>query len=132
MKRLRYLIDDAERFPEWLTTVAFYKAVQVIEAVFRMQRGRNCHDHPSRLRALKNPPFPPSLFKNFRVLWSASTVARYLHDNSHDTPYSTFTDYMPANQVVEKVIKKRLIPVEQIALAFLSESGKSSLTQTHL
>lgn len=31
---LQHLMQDPERFPEWIVTTAFYKAVQLVEAVF--------------------------------------------------------------------------------------------------
>ena len=37
---LLYLLKDAARFPEWITVAAFYKAVQIVEAVFVHKYGR--------------------------------------------------------------------------------------------
>jgi hypothetical protein len=31
---LLHLLNDVERFPEWVAVAAFYKAVQIVEAVF--------------------------------------------------------------------------------------------------
>lgn len=99
---LLYLLREPGQFPEWITTVAFYKAVQLVEAVFREQLGRNCHTHKDRLRALKQPKFK-DIFRHYRPLWAASCVARYLHDNDSGAAYSTFSDYISPEKVEEKI-----------------------------
>ena len=127
---LAHLLEDHERFPEWITTVAFYKAVQIVEAVFVSQTGRGCNDHGRRLRRLELPPYNTTrIFHHHRALWSASTVARYLCDQESHASYSTFTDFIPASEVVDKMIRKRLLKLEQIAIPFLGESVRSTLRQ---
>ena len=62
-------------------------------------------------------------------------VARYLEDSSAykcdgtgpSVRYRRFTDYIPANEVVKRLLKKRLDVLEQHAVGFLSTSGKASL-----
>ena len=45
---LLYLMKDVRRFPEWVSVAAFYKAVQIVEAVFVHRHGRCCHGHCRR------------------------------------------------------------------------------------
>lgn len=126
---LLYLMIDPEKFPEWITTVAFYKAVQIVEAVFSHHPStKNCSSHPERLNQLKRPEFVP-IFRHFRVLYSASTIARYLHDNANHDSYSRFTDYLPAEKVIRKIIEKRLRPIEENCIRLLSSSAKQSLSR---
>jgi len=122
---LVYLLEDVERFPEWVTVAAFYKAVQIVDAMFRKATGRCCFGHDDRLNKLKIGH--KALHKHFRVLWSASSIARYLYDTVGHTPYSCFTDYMTPEQVRRTIVGKRLRGVECEALRFLSEDARSQL-----
>jgi len=125
-RTLLYLMEKENCYPEWIATVAFYKAIQVIEAVFCHELKKNAHTHRRRLDMLKQPQFK-DIFPHFRVLWSASTIARYLHDHASSQEYSTFTDYCPADKVIKKFVKKRLRPIEEHSISMLSEEATGSL-----
>ena len=127
---LEHLQKEAARFPEWVCTTAFYKAVQICEAMFVSDNGKNCHDHGNRLRRIKTGKYQ-EMYRAYRILWSASTVARYLHDNDKKQDYCTFTDYIPAEQVEEKIVRNRLQDFEGKSLKFLGELGKS-LQRSHV
>jgi hypothetical protein len=131
---LLYLCDDAEQHAEWVATVAFYKAVQVVEAVFANHLGRHSNGHDSRIDDLKRRSEFKPLFKAYRPLYSASLVARYLEDSSpkkldggKSQRYKSFLDYMPGEAVIKRLLKKRLDVLEQHAVGFLSETGRNSL-----
>jgi hypothetical protein len=113
--------------------------VHVVEAVFAATSGEHSCGHDSRIDRLKFPKFA-EIFTAYRPLYAASLVARYLEDSSarrtdakpgqsppKSMRYSRFTDYMPANQVVQRLLKKRLDLVEQHASKFLSEASRTSL-----
>ena len=124
---LIYLMEQPGKYPEWIATVAFYKAVQIVEATFSNHHSaKNCSSHPDRLAALKHPDFQ-LLFPHYRALYSASTVARYLHDNLSHTSYSKFSDYLPSEKVVSKLVYGRLRPVEENAIKLLSDDAKKEL-----
>ena len=132
---LLYLVKEAESHPEWVATVAFYKAVQIIEAIFDVDSRGHSNGHDNRINSLKCPKYR-ELFRAYRPLYAASLVARYLEDTSArkfepgNPPkkcYSRFTDYMPADRVVHSLLKKRLDVIEQHAVQFLSDAGKASL-----
>jgi hypothetical protein len=128
---LKHLMTDVSLYSEWVTTVAFYKAVHVVEAMFYSQYGKNSHDHVSRLDTLIN--CNKKLYKLFRPLYSASMVARYLCNNgANKTTYSTFADYLSADDVVNEMIMKCLAPIEQIACNHLSKSARDQLAKTYV
>jgi hypothetical protein len=123
---LGYLMQEADTHPEWVATVAFYKAVHVVEAVFAANLGQHSSTHKTRMEALKMARFR-EIHKHFRPLYSASRIARYLEDGATHTSVSTFTSWMPANAVVEKLVRRRLRAVENACLDFLSDGAKSVL-----
>jgi hypothetical protein len=119
---LEYLrASKDEPHSEWVVTVAFYKAVQVVQAIFA-KIGRSCHDHKSRHAILKSKF--PDIWKHYRVLWQASTIARYLHDNEAGTPYTSFDAYCPPDRVSERFIERRLRAIEQLSVKHLSDPTK--------
>lgn len=123
---LLHLIGDSMRSPEWITTIAFYKAIHVVEAVFAVHNWHST-SHDKREMALKANPYK-GIWNNYSHLLSASKVARYLADSRGDG-YSQFSDLFSAAQVKKKLVAKRLYGVEQNAMAFLSAASRSQLKQ---
>jgi len=132
---LMFLVKEIGSHSEWVATIAFYKAVQVIEAVFDAHLKIHSHGHDSRIETLKSPIFR-RLFTPFRPLFAASLVARYLQDNSSkkidekpNSPvrYRSFSDFLSPADVVNRLLKKRLHVLEQESLQFLSEAGRKLL-----
>ncbi len=116
-RALDALIDSGDTLhPEWVATIAFYKAVQLTEAFYNRKNGRNCNGHTHRGVMLKSIVCP--VYKHYSALYRASTVARYLVDlGSPDiaakkaNDYSTFSAYMSCN-VVDELVKNRLVNFE--------------------
>jgi deoxyribodipyrimidine photolyase len=125
---LMHLLEDVEKFPEWVTVAAFYKALQIVEAVFVHKYGRSCHGHQRRLESLKARGHK-DLHRHYRVLWGASCVARYLYDTTTGKPYSCFTDYLSPDQVKEAIVKRRLFGLECCAVTLLSDKGRQELAR---
>ena len=123
---LLHLLNDVDRFPEWVTVVAFYKAVQLVEAIFVRHYGRSCHGHQKRLDALKSRGLK-KMYKHYRVLWGASSVARYLYDVTQDGDYTSFTDYLAPEQIKKAIIKRRLYGLECEAVGLLSDEARAQL-----
>ena len=78
-KTIDYLLLKPTEFSEWITSIAFYKALHLIEATFEHH---HCHDHGYRLNLLKllaktNKSYI-IIFDRFRTLMTASCIARYL------------------------------------------------------
>jgi hypothetical protein len=109
---LAHLLDSVDKFPDWVVTIAFYKAVHVVEAAFAV-KGLHSTSHDNRERRLAARPYS-SIFKHYTHLVTASRIARYLEDRS-GSKYKTFTDYM-APHLVRELVRKRLYGVEQEAL----------------
>lgn len=125
---LLHLMRDAPAYPEWIATIAYYKAVQVVEAVL-VSRGRSSCSHANRLDAVKRIG-RPELHRHLRAMWAASSVARYLYDNSKQASYTSFSDYMDPSQVVELLVRRRLRPIERLCLAMLPKDCQSLLIET--
>lgn len=121
---LDFLIGAEPRFPEWTATVAFYKAVHIVEAVFAVQCIEASTDHWERLHKLKSNRRFEKMHEHFRPMFNVSLIARYLSDLG-GTAYKTFTDYLPADQVKPKIVRHRLHRLEESAVKFLNkEAGK--------
>jgi hypothetical protein len=122
---LIHLLGHLDKYPEWVTTVAFYKAVHVVEALFANDLRQHSMSHTDREKRLKHPKFQ-AIFKNYKPLLDASRIARYL-SGPKSGGYCRFSDYLDADGVANKLVKKRLYGVEQNALRYLGEDAKSTL-----
>ncbi len=132
---LLLLMEHAEQHPEWVVIVAFYKAVQIVEAALANHRGYDSNSHDRRIEQLKRPEFK-EIFRAYRPLFGASLIARYLedstpgrlYDKSHRVvKYHKFTDHTPADRVIDRFVRRRLAAIEQHAVRFLSEEGRAKL-----
>src|SRR5260370_35360770 len=85
------LLADAEQHSEWITTIAFYKAVQIIEAVFTQSGIPSSARHPSRSESLTRKLGNQPLFQPYQFLLTAPRSARYLHDEAGNG-FSRHTD----------------------------------------
>ena len=125
-RTIDYLLADPAAHAEWLATIAFYKALHIIEAIFARdpQLGHG-QDHGHRERLLKrNPQFDHIRGHYMKLKW-ASMVARYLSDNQSD--YSGFCDYMTPDDVVSKLLRGSLNEVQKSARKFLSAESWQTL-----
>jgi len=118
------LHEAADTHPEWIVTIAFYKAVHVVQAMLS-KANKSCHDHKTRHAILKRDY--PEIWKHFRSLWAASTIARYLYDNANQTSYKSFVDHCPAEKVYSRFVEKRLRSVEDLSINKLSQEMKEEL-----
>jgi hypothetical protein len=120
---LKLLADGG--FPDWAVTVAFYKAVHVVEAAFASLKVHSA-SHTAREEMLKRPRFK-GLWKDYSHLLTASRIARYL-SSSGAGEFHSFSDYLDL-EGVKKLVRKRLYGVEQGTLAFLTTGGKGGLEE---
>jgi hypothetical protein len=65
---------DSAAFPDWKTTVAFYKSVHVVQALL-VAAGERCKSH-SRRNAILRSKFP-DVWKEYHPLYSYSRLSRY-------------------------------------------------------
>jgi hypothetical protein len=108
----------------WVATVAFYKAVHVVEAVFSgqdLKNARHSGSHDERSRTLGRSQFH-LVAKPYEHLLNVSRVARYMHGG-----HSDFLAYIPRERVLGNLLGKHLRAVECECAKFLSEDGKKSL-----
>ena len=127
---LRYLLGAYNRFPEWITTLAFYKAVQIVDALCVEKRRHAPSGHPDRLDWLQRVKDLQPLYRHFRVLHSSSCIARYLSDKASKQSYKSFAEFLTPEQVITQLIERRLIPIEQYSISQLSDPLKHLLIQT--
>jgi len=126
---LSTLINDHSSHSEWIATVAFYKAIHLVEAACRTLGKKHPHNHNSRLDLLKSRKEIQPIYKHFKHLYVASCIARYLHDKDSDQAYSTFDDYIAPNDVAEVLVNKRLKCIEDELMKYLSEIDKENLAR---
>lgn len=125
---INFLLTQKEQHAEWITTIAFYKALHIIEAVFYNQKSiRHGHNHEDREQYLKRDNKFKNIFKHYRPLWAASTVARYLEDQSRKKDYGTFHDYLPIENIEPEILNHRLRQIEKTAKKFLSKKASQQL-----
>jgi hypothetical protein len=87
-----YLLQSDEHLP-WVVTVAFYRALHIIEAVFAADsKSPMAHtdDHKIRNRLLKTTNRYRQLWRMYRPLWEASLIARYLRIDDNALAYDSF------------------------------------------
>jgi len=112
-----HLLADPVRFPEWIATAVFYRALHLVEAVFSNDPNvRHARTHEERERILKSSRKYSGIYKHYRPIWSASLIARYLEDSS--TTVSSFAEYMsPADvkaQLLDHYLRRIESTVEQL------------------
>lgn len=120
---LTHLLVEHKRFSEWITSIAFYKALHVIDAMLDEDDSPMPHDHRRRAEILKSDPRFDNVYKHYHALWNASCIARYMSDLKH-VEFRTFADYLPPDDVPSQMVRHRLHQVEESALKFMPKSGK--------
>jgi hypothetical protein len=119
-----FMLGNVDQCAEWITVAAFYKALHLVEAAFYNDRNvRHTYNHADRLEVLKKNRRYSPLFTRYNALWSASTIARYLHDHSSGDHYCRFADFMPHDQIRPLLLDRYLPPFERMILPFLANSG---------
>ncbi len=112
---------------EWLATIAFYKALQIVEAVFAIN-GYHGYGHQKRLAVLQDSKRGFGSFcSHYEALLEASEIARYLGSRNSSRGYTTFDSYMTRDDVIDDLLKKRLMNVEMHARGLLSDEAKKEL-----
>lgn len=122
------------RHPEWIATIAFYKAIHIVEAIFISRGIVSSTDHNNREEKLKTRLKDQALFRDYKALDSASRVARYLSDGSKSsgkptTTYRTFDDYIKPDDVVPLLLKDRLSAIEKSAQQHLPQADFDTLSK---
>jgi hypothetical protein len=104
-----YLLGGGPVHAPWVVTIAFYKALHIVEAVLARQKPpMHKNEHKSRNHFLKTDNRFKKIWVHYSVLYQASQVARYLSDDKVDKEYLT-----------EDVIRRKILDhhLKQIALS---------------
>ncbi|MCI0640660.1 MAG: hypothetical protein L0Y70_16420 [Gemmataceae bacterium] len=120
---INHLVKDIDHFADWVTTVAFYRALHLVEAVFAADSNiKHGGDHGNRLHLLKTNRKYLAIYKAYQPLWSASVVARYLEDKQSATEVSSFSKYLTAPEVRATILNHYLRKVESSVEQLLGRS----------
>jgi len=126
---LSYLLVEHARFPEWITTIAFYKALHVVDAMLEEDEAPMPNDHKRRAAILKSDPRYDNVYRHYHVLSNASSIARYLSDLRH-TEFRSFADFLKADQVPATIVRHRLHQLEESAIKLMPKNSKA-LVRAH-
>ncbi len=118
---LRYVAARIEDFPDWVCTIAFYRAVHLVEALLDHDGVGHSATHKSRQRVLKRNPRYREIYKHYRPLRAASEIARYMVGDGRE--YAEFTDYLSPEQVRSEVLDHRLEKLNRSVSRLLSKPG---------
>lgn len=99
---LRFLAQISDDFPDWMATVAFYTAVELVEKLLA-KHGHHSTDHFDRKTSLKKYYPNRQLNQAYYDLYNASLDARYLPQSKCPS----------ANEVREILIDRRLRHISQ-------------------
>ncbi len=121
MRVTAYLYKEPP-FCDWTTTLVFYSAVHIAEAVFfnNLTTRQHATTHDEREGFLKENNRYLNITEHYIPLKRMSLKARYLVGIATGT---TFAEYMPANQVMDRLIKGHLAQIIKTATKFLSSKS---------
>jgi hypothetical protein len=115
-KTIAHLLSgDQSVHSPWIAVTAFYKAIQLVEAVFSGDpKVRHTSSHDERDGVMRHNRRYGKIYTHFRELKSAARNARYL-SNCAD-----FDDYLPPNEVIDKLLKHHLHQLELSAIKLMA------------
>jgi hypothetical protein len=125
---LECLIAAGPKHSPWIATVAFYKALHVIEAMFATLSMRRSTSHDDRERQLRSQRRFDHIFKHYRSLQTTALIARYLSDTKGQA-FKSFEDYMPGSTVLSEVVHHRLQQVEVSATKLMAPHSPAGLVR---
>jgi len=118
-----FLLTGGDRFPDWVSTVAFYKAIHLIEALIAKEFNTHGVDHKGRRAILKAHNRYANIYRQYMALEEAANIARYLCDYNGGRSFRTFTDYCAMADVKSNILGGRLRELER-SLAALKPPKK--------
>ncbi len=115
----------------WVTVLAFYKALHLVELLFHLDNRSPCRrgasSHETRGELLQNTKHYQAVHNNYATLKRASEVARYLEVAGH--AYDSFAEYMSEEQVRSRILGHYLPQLEAAVGRILSpQHGSQFLT----
>ena len=117
------LLPHVSLHPEWVVTVAFCRAVHLIEGLFARESSPfHSVNHEERLNRLKRDRRYENIFKHFRPLFTASLIARSMEADGAEHPL--FTAHMSSARVQSDILNHRLRQVEAGAQRMFASLSK--------
>ncbi|MCK4423094.1 MAG: hypothetical protein KAV18_03405 [Candidatus Omnitrophica bacterium] len=121
-----FLLTDIDRFADWITAIAFYTALHLVEAVFFIDPKINHGlDHIQRREVLRTTKKYEKIYDHYRPLWNASLMARYLSDSQSSTTGRIFNDCYSSQIVNDIMLNHHLAQIEKSVTRFLSPPAPS-------
>ncbi len=120
---IEYLLRDDAHLG-WAVTVAFYKALHIVEAVLATKQPgcpEHTDDHKSRNKLLKTTIRFQQIWKMYRPLYEASLIARYLRADDNGPTHEVFDTYMPRKVVESMVMNHYLAQIEKSAATLVND-----------
>lgn len=114
-----YLVNEISDHSPWVATVAFYKSLHLVEAVFATENN-HCPDHTVRTARMKPHQKLQHVYDFYRQLSEISEVARYMKGNKTD-----FQAYMPESRVRSEILGHFLRRLESAILKMLTPKKKA-------
>jgi hypothetical protein len=121
---IEWLCKGDPAMPQWVVTVAFYKALHIIEAVFAADKksvARHTDDHTQRNDLLRRNNRYHNIWKHYRPLWNDSLIARYLQGSNETDAYKGFSDYMSLADVETTHLNHHLVQIVRTARTILND-----------
>ena len=109
---------------EWVTVIAFYKALQIVDACLVTLGVGVPSDHGERGHMLRSVSRLDHISTHYWVLKNAASIARYLAD-SRGARYRSFSDYLPPGQAERQMVRHRLAQIEKSARGILKRHADS-------
>ena len=106
-----------DRYSDWMATVAFYAAVHCVETLLVHDKLDHGMTHEGRNDCLKRINRYKKIWENFRPLYEASLVARYLCHNNQSCP--SFDQWISVADVKKRLIGGHLHEVEKSVIKLL-------------
>lgn len=122
LKALQFIRTKIDEFPGWATTIAFYSALQVVEAVFAHE-GIHSDQHGDRNGMLKRQNRYKHIWTHYRDLWNDSLIARYMEGCGDNQPGPLFSAYMSGAKVEQTHIKHNLHQIIKSARKLIGDNN---------
>lgn len=121
---LKFLLCDIDRHLPWIGTVAFYKALHVVEAALVTSFSVHQTTHGGRLHFLASTNRLKNVHASFHPLYMMSQKARYLDGCTERAGLARFSNHISSQQMIDHYIKHHLHQVEQSCLKFIRDTSE--------
>lgn len=121
---LTYLLQVGDDHAAWVTVVAFYKALQVVDACLVKTSNVAPVSHGERMHCLRAAKKFDAIYTHFHALKNASEIARYL-TSARGAKYAKFEDYLGPGEAESQMVRHRLAQVEKSARKILDKAAEA-------